>query len=197
MGVGSAILWAAQGTYLAELAEEEEMGFVSGLFYAIFMVNFIFGSVLSALYLANDHRNSSQQVLFIILMVIAAIGWSFLLFLPDPAHYRMEVRREKAAIRIAAIVAAVKSNSSSTLVNSAGVSRFLPRSTTQKPVPMRSGTTSSTRSFTTSQTIDTFFLLHQKAGMAGLIPLFVLSGMLQGKNEFFMMCTFASNLNLY
>jgi MFS family permease len=50
-GVGSGVLWVAQGKYVAECANEGNKGLFFGYFWAFFMASQVFGNLIAALIL--------------------------------------------------------------------------------------------------------------------------------------------------
>mmetsp|Transcript_10640 Transcript_10640/g.7948 ORF Transcript_10640/g.7948 Transcript_10640/m.7948 type:complete len:102 (-) Transcript_10640:429-734(-) len=48
-GFGASILWVAQASYIAECAVNENKGLFNGIFWAIYMLSSIFGSILAAI----------------------------------------------------------------------------------------------------------------------------------------------------
>jgi len=90
LGVGAAVLWAAQGAYLTatgvnyakDRGEEvrSAMGFFNGIFWAIFQCTQVIGNLLGAFVLSSAGE-SSTHLLFYIFVGIAGAGSLLLCFL--------------------------------------------------------------------------------------------------------------------
>ena len=69
LGFGAAILWSAQGTYLTNLAGQEELGRFNGIFFFVFQSTQIVGNMIGALVLGKTKAGeytSSEVILFIV-----------------------------------------------------------------------------------------------------------------------------------
>ena len=77
LGFGAAILWSAQGTYLTNVAGQEELGKYNGIFFFIFQSTQIVGNLISALVLgktASGVYTKSEVVLFIVFVALSVVG---------------------------------------------------------------------------------------------------------------------------
>ena len=79
-GLGSSVLWVAQGKYVGECASEKNKGFFFGYFWAFFMGSQIFGNLFAALILGP----LSQSTYYIVMTIVAIFGSSIFLFLRKP-----------------------------------------------------------------------------------------------------------------
>lgn len=88
LGIGAATLWTAHGVYITGCASQHErlnnlpisssQGMLNGIFFFIFQVNQIVGSLLAALLFQEGVQ---QWVIFLIMTCICAVGSFSLLFL--------------------------------------------------------------------------------------------------------------------
>lgn len=77
LGFGAAMLWTAHGSFLAKCAGDE-MGFYSGVFFALFQFNGIIGSAITGV-MKTFHL--AQWIIFTVLFCIALVGGFLMLFL--------------------------------------------------------------------------------------------------------------------
>jgi len=84
IGIGAAILWNAQGVFLAVSSTEKNIGMHSGMFFSLFQLNLIFGNLFAAVFLSFGWNTA---LLFVILSVVATIAsFAFLLLrVPKPS----------------------------------------------------------------------------------------------------------------
>jgi MFS family permease len=93
LGIGAAILWTAHGTFLTQCAGND-MGFYSGVFFGIFQMNGILGSLIAASLL---QVGLDQFWTFFILFVIAVIGVIMLCYLlPIQTHQVSSVEQTES-----------------------------------------------------------------------------------------------------
>ena len=105
IGLGAAILWTAEGGFIAACAGQHEeenglaahstMGQFNGIFFSIFQVNQFVGNLLAAL-LYTYH--ASQSAVFGVMTVICGCGVATLLLLPKAHQAHTEQTAEQAAI---------------------------------------------------------------------------------------------------
>ena len=86
-GLGSAILWVAQGNYCANLATEKSMGFFMGMFYAIYQSSIAFGSLMGAVVF---QYNYNKTVFFILMSAIATVAVVLMGLLRQPYIHKSE-----------------------------------------------------------------------------------------------------------
>ena len=105
IGLGAAILWTAQGGFIAACAGQHEeenglaahstMGQFNGIFFSIFQLNQFVGNLLAAL--LYTYR-ASQSAVFAVMTVICGCGVATLLLLPkvQKAPSQLQVAAERA-----------------------------------------------------------------------------------------------------
>eukprot|EP01116_Phalansterium_solitarium_P021046 TRINITY_DN6411_c0_g1_i11.p1 TRINITY_DN6411_c0_g1~~TRINITY_DN6411_c0_g1_i11.p1 ORF type:complete len:385 (+),score=121.04 TRINITY_DN6411_c0_g1_i11:141-1295(+) len=76
LGFGAAILWAAQGSYVAKCSTKETLGANSGLFFAFFMMNNVIGNLA-----AGGLLLSGRNMHFLFWVLLSIGGCANLLFL--------------------------------------------------------------------------------------------------------------------
>eukprot|EP01119_Soliformovum_irregulare_P008653 TRINITY_DN2175_c0_g1_i1.p1 TRINITY_DN2175_c0_g1~~TRINITY_DN2175_c0_g1_i1.p1 ORF type:complete len:417 (-),score=72.33 TRINITY_DN2175_c0_g1_i1:19-1245(-) len=81
IGWGASILWTAQGSYLAKNSTNETMGFHSGVFFGLFMLNAVIGNLMAG---TLTYFHESTTVLVWILFAIGVIATISFFFLPRP-----------------------------------------------------------------------------------------------------------------
>jgi len=115
LGIGAAIIWTAQGSYVtnaalyyAELSGKpprSSIGMFNGIFFGIFQLSMLIGNIISSLVLRTDDESSSSgdslsdlfssseeemnpnaQLLFFIYTGICSVGVIGLFFLPSPGN---------------------------------------------------------------------------------------------------------------
>ena len=89
IGLGAAILWTAQGSFIAHSSAQHErahslpphstMGYFNGIFFSIFQVNQFLGNLLAALLYTYQ---ATQAAVFGVMTVICGCGVATLLLLP-------------------------------------------------------------------------------------------------------------------
>lgn len=79
-GFGASILWVGQGKYITDCSDDTNKGFHFGLFWCLFMLSQIIGSLISAFLL----KLFSQTIFFIIMSAFAFCGFGLFLFLAKP-----------------------------------------------------------------------------------------------------------------
>ena len=89
IGLGAAVLWTAQGGYIADCSGRHErerglpahstMGWFNGIFFALFQANQFVGNLLAALLYA---QSATQAAVFSVMTVICGCGVATLLLLP-------------------------------------------------------------------------------------------------------------------
>jgi len=82
IGLGAAVLWTAQGSFMAKCSTEETLGFHSGVFFGLFQMNAVIGNLLAALLL---HLGKSVHVVFIVLLICGVAADLLLLLLKNPS----------------------------------------------------------------------------------------------------------------
>ena len=75
-GFGAAILWVAQGYYIADCANKQNKGFFYSYFWAIFMLSQILGNLIASLVIGNG----TLTLYYIIMSTFCFLG-SFLFLL--------------------------------------------------------------------------------------------------------------------
>jgi len=89
LGFGAAILWTAQGSYLAKNSDDATLGFHSGVFFGLFFVNAIVGNLMAAIFI-----NILGEGTFFLVSVLFGIGivatLSFLLLRKAPSVGKIE-----------------------------------------------------------------------------------------------------------
>jgi MFS family permease len=84
-GLGAAIIWTAQGSYLIKCSSEETVGAFSGIFFGIFQFNQIIGNFSAGFLL--DKLSISTFYLFIILTAVGGFSVLAFFFLRDPKNF--------------------------------------------------------------------------------------------------------------
>eukprot|EP01125_Pyxidicula_operculata_P021123 TRINITY_DN8021_c0_g1_i1.p1 TRINITY_DN8021_c0_g1~~TRINITY_DN8021_c0_g1_i1.p1 ORF type:complete len:433 (-),score=45.73 TRINITY_DN8021_c0_g1_i1:91-1389(-) len=80
-GLGAAILWCAQSKYLVQVAPKDEIGKLTGIFFAIMQSNTIFGNLLVGTLYGFDIEN---WIVFTVLSVISFIASLSFLIIAEP-----------------------------------------------------------------------------------------------------------------
>lgn len=91
-GIGASILWVGQGKYINDCSTAQNRGFFFGLFWCIFMVSQILGSLIAAFLLDSF----SQTVFFIVMSGFAALGFISFLFLKKPEPPEQEEAKSQS-----------------------------------------------------------------------------------------------------
>jgi len=81
IGWGASILWTAQGAYLAKNSTSKTMGYHSGVFFGLFMMNAVVGNLMAGTLV---HFHGSTEVLVIVLFVIGVVATISFFFIPKP-----------------------------------------------------------------------------------------------------------------
>jgi len=76
LGLGGALLWVSQGTYLTVVSGGEARGYLSGIFFGIFSLNLPIGTLISSFLL----QKSNPSVMLWILSVVGFLGVLMLCF---------------------------------------------------------------------------------------------------------------------
>ena len=117
IGLGAAVLWTAQGGFIAACAGQHEeenalpahstMGQFNGIFFSIFQVNQFVGNLLAALQYTYQ---ASQSSVFAVMTVICGCGVATLLLLPNThaAGSRADLSERADMLRHAASAARVE-----------------------------------------------------------------------------------------
>jgi len=71
-GLGEAIMWVAQGKYIADCATENNKGFFFGYFWAYYMSSQIFGNFIAAVILGKISQ-TAYVIIMTVLTLIAAM----------------------------------------------------------------------------------------------------------------------------
>jgi MFS family permease len=82
LGIANAILWTAHGTFLEKHGDQTNYGTISGIFYAILMMNLIVGNLFAGVLF---RLGGSETLFIIILSVVATIGLLMWFLLKDPS----------------------------------------------------------------------------------------------------------------
>ncbi|CAF4294358.1 unnamed protein product, partial [Adineta steineri] len=88
MGLGAALIWTAQGAYVAiatnkyeqvnNLEPSSRQGFTNGMFFGIFSCNRVLGNLLASFLF---HRKYDEWIIFTVMSAIAGLGSFSLIFL--------------------------------------------------------------------------------------------------------------------
>ncbi|CAF4209471.1 unnamed protein product [Adineta steineri] len=88
VGLGAALLWTAQGAYVAiatnkyeqvnNLEPSSRLGFTNGMFFSIYSCSLIFGNLLASFLF---HRKYDEWIIFTVMSAIAGLGSFSLIFL--------------------------------------------------------------------------------------------------------------------
>ena len=70
-GLGAAIIWVAEGSYVASCAVHKTKGFFYGFFWIVYMSSQVVGSLMGALILSN---NKSQTVFYLLMSGLALLA---------------------------------------------------------------------------------------------------------------------------
>jgi len=81
-GFGAAILWLAEGKYVAACASDKNKGLFNGTFWAIFMSSYSVGYLMSAFVIV---RVKNLSVFFSIMTIITVCSSLFFLLLRKPS----------------------------------------------------------------------------------------------------------------
>ncbi|KAK8807287.1 hypothetical protein WA158_004046 [Blastocystis sp. Blastoise] len=109
-GLGSGLLWAAQGIYINDCSTEDDRGQKAGLFWALFMMSNVLGNLACFFIIrvfpiegvAHDGWNDNCSLLFLILGSISILGCLLLFILRKPYNVGEAIQsrlldKEKAA----------------------------------------------------------------------------------------------------
>lgn len=80
IGIGAAVIWTGQGTYLVLNSDKTTMNRNSGIFWAMLQCSMFFGNLFVSLQFADAKQidESTRTIVFIVLGVVAAVGVVFL-----------------------------------------------------------------------------------------------------------------------
>ena len=82
-GFGGAVLWVAQGKFVAMCADDSNKGMYNSFFYGVFMMSTIFGNLMSAFVISKV----DEYVFYIFVTIISVSASLFFLILKEPlAH---------------------------------------------------------------------------------------------------------------
>jgi MFS family permease len=92
-GLGAAILWTAQGSYITKNSTTDTMGRNNGIFFGLFQISQVAGNLIAAFVLPPKEKTTPESLkgparkLFIIFSSIAAVAVvSFLILRPAPSN---------------------------------------------------------------------------------------------------------------
>ncbi|CAF1559746.1 unnamed protein product, partial [Didymodactylos carnosus] len=107
LGLGAALIWTAQGSYVLILAREHEtlnmmgissqLGYFNGLFNSIFAMNQTLGNVIAALLFYYKVKESR---IFIVMSVVGALGSLSILFLKNVKQEQKEKRSVLSSVSL-------------------------------------------------------------------------------------------------
>ncbi|CAF0905754.1 unnamed protein product [Rotaria sordida] len=82
IGIGAAILWTAQGVYLANNSNDSTISRNSGIFWALFQVSLLAGNIYVYIALKTEMIDSATRIpLFIVFSIVSAIGLVLFVFI--------------------------------------------------------------------------------------------------------------------
>jgi len=96
IGFGAAVLWTAQGAFMAKCSTESTLGFHSGVFFGLFQLNAIIGNLMAALVL---FLGKGISLVFWILFVCGCVADFLFLFLKNPPP-KVIMKDDKGSINI-------------------------------------------------------------------------------------------------
>ncbi|CDW87024.1 major facilitator superfamily protein [Stylonychia lemnae] len=86
-GIGSGVIWTAQGEYVSNCANDENKGFFFSYFYFIYMSSQIAGNIIAAIVL----ENSQLTTYYIVMSIIMVVGCLLFLFLQKPIKSQTDI----------------------------------------------------------------------------------------------------------
>ncbi|CAF4085800.1 unnamed protein product [Rotaria sordida] len=82
IGIGAAVLWTAQGVYLANNSNDLTISRNSGIFWALFQVSLLIGNIYIYIVLKTEMIDRATRIpLFIVFSIVSAIGLVLFLFI--------------------------------------------------------------------------------------------------------------------
>lgn len=96
LGVGAALIWTGQGTYLSKCSNPSNISRNSGVFWALLQLSMFFGNIFVFYQFQGKTHIDSQtrQIVFSVLIAVAAIGVIFLGTLRRPYITVEEAEKE-------------------------------------------------------------------------------------------------------